>query len=261
MSDPPRGPLAISACVMACNDEATLGDCLQSLAFCREIVVVLDTKSGDRSGEIAHEHATRVVDHCYAGDLEQKRFTTGLATEGWVLSIDGDEVVAPQLAEAIAAALESPGETAGFEMNRVAWHLGRWVRHGDWHPDWKLRLLRRDSFRWVGRNPHGRAEVAGSRRRLAGDLRHYSYRDLGDQLDRIQVHTTQAAEALREAGRRPHASDLVLRPAARFLRGYVLKRGFLDGAVGFVVAATVAWSVFLKYLKLREIWRLEAPGE
>ena len=91
MSDPPRGPLAISACVMACNDEATLGDCLQSLAFCREIVVVLDTKSGDRSGEIAHEHATRVVEHCYAGDLEQKRFTTGLATEGWVLSIDGDE--------------------------------------------------------------------------------------------------------------------------------------------------------------------------
>jgi len=140
-------------------------------------------------------------------------------------------------------------------MNRVAWHLGRWVRHGDWHPDWKLRLFERARARWVGRNPHGRAETDGRVARLDGDLLHYSYRDLADQLERIGVHTTQAAEALYREGRRPRLSDLVFRPPARFARGYVLKLGFLDGVVGFVVAATVAYSVFLKYAKLRERWQ------
>jgi hypothetical protein len=192
-----------------------------------------------------------VVVHSYEGDLEQKRFTTGLAREDWVLSIDADEVVSPELSASMERALTT-ADSAGYEMNRVAWHLGRWVRHGDWHPDWKLRLFRRSTARWVGRNPHGRAEVDGRVGRLSGDLLHYSFRDLSDQLDRIQLHTSQAAEALYASGRRARTSDLVLRPPARFLRSYLLKLGFLDGLVGFVVAATIAYSVFLKYAKLRE---------
>lgn len=237
---------------MACDDARTLAPCLEALAFCREILVVVDPKSRDRSEEIARRLATRVERHPYAGDLEQKRFCTGLAGEDWVLSIDADEVVSPTLAASIRRRIEAPGGLAGFEMNRVARHLGRWVRHGDWHPDWKLRLFRRGRARWVGRNPHGRAEVDGPTARLSGDLEHHSFRDLADQLDRIQRHSSEAAEALYADGRRPRLSDLVLRPPARFLRGYLLKGGFLDGWVGFVVAATVAWSVFLKYAKLRE---------
>jgi hypothetical protein len=252
--------LPLSACVMACDDERTLARCLESLAFAGEIVVVLDPKSRDRSGEIARTLGTRVVVHPYEGDLEQKRFATGLAGCGWVLSVDADEVVSPALAGSIRRALAelaAGGASApvGFEVNRVAHHLGRWVRHGDWHPDWKLRLFRCDRVRWAGRNPHGRAEVDGSVVRLAGDLEHYSYRDLDDQMDRIQRHTSAAARSLHASGRRARLSDLVLRPPARFLRSYLLKRGFLDGFVGFVVAASVAWSVFLKYAKLRECWR------
>jgi glycosyltransferase involved in cell wall biosynthesis len=248
--------LLVSACVMACDDERTLESCLESLAFCQEIVVVVDSKSRDRSEKIATELATRVAVHPYAGDLEQKRYATELATHDWVLSIDADEVVSPELATSIQFVMnEGSEDVAGYEMNRVAWHLRRWVRHGDWHPDWKLRLFQRARSRWVGRNPHGRAEVDGHTARLSGDLLHYSFRDLTDQLDRIQTHTSQAAVALYESGRRPHLSDLVLRPPARFLRSYVLKLGFLDGAVGFVVAATIAYSVFLKYAKLRERWQ------
>ncbi len=256
--------LPISACVMTCDDDATLESCLASLGFCREIIVVVDSKSRDRSEKIAETCASRVVVHAYAGDVEQKRFTTELAAEDWVLSVDADEVVSPQLAGAIRDAVTAPGradEIAGFEMNRVAYHLGRWVRHGDWHPDWKLRLFRRGAYRWVGHNPHGRAEVDGEVRRLAGDLLHYSFRDFADQLARIDVHTSQAAEALLASGRRPRLSDLVLRPPARFLRSYLLKRGFLDGSVGFVVAATIAWSVFLKYAKLRELTRTGTPDD
>jgi hypothetical protein len=241
---------------MACDDQATLGACLRSLSFCREIVVVVDASSRDDSEKIAGELATRVVRHPYGGDIEQKRFTTELAREPWLLSVDADEVVTPQLAAAISAAVQQP-RASGYEMNRIAFHLGRWVRHGDWHPDWKLRLFRRGAYRWVGENPHGRAEVEGRVERLEGDLLHYSFRDLQDQLDRIDTHTSQAAAALHARGRRPRFGDLALRPPARFLRGYLLKRGFLDGGVGFVVAATVAWSVFLKYAKLRELQRGE----
>jgi glycosyltransferase involved in cell wall biosynthesis len=246
----------LSACVLACDDETTLAACLESLAFCSEIVVVVDSKSRDGSEKIAAEIATRVVVHAYEGDIEQKVFATELAGCDWVLSIDADEVVSPELAASIQQVMAAgTPPAAGYEVNRVAWHLGRWVRHGDWHPDWKLRLFEGTRARWVGRNPHGRAEVEGSVERLDGDLLHYSFRDLADQLDRIQVHTSQAAAALCESGRRPHLSDLVLRPPAGFLRSYVLKLGFLDGVVGFVVAATIAYSVLLKYAKLRERWQ------
>ncbi len=248
--------LPVSACVMACDDGETLTRCLESLAFASEIIVVVDTKSRDQSEKIAAELATRVVVHAYEGDLEQKRFATGLASRDWVLSVDADEVVSPALAASIRRAMTGENDAAGFEMNRVAFHLGRWVRHGDWHPDWKLRLFDKSRQRWIGRNPHGRAAVDGRVARLEGDLQHYSFRDLADQLDRIQVHTSQAAAALHASGRRPRWTDLVLRPPARFLRSYVLKRGLFDGMAGFVVAGTIAYSVFIKYAKLRELDRL-----
>ena len=236
---------------MACDDEGTLARCLGSIAFADEIIVVVDAKSCDQTEKLAMELATRVEIHPYRGDLEQKRFTSGLATGKWVLSIDADEVVSPTLADAIRDAVAKPN-AVGFEMNRVAWHLGRWVRHGDWHPDWKLRLFERSRARWVGRNPHGRVEVEGAVSRLEGDLLHYSYRDLADQIERIHIHSSQAADALYAEGRRARLSDLVLRPPARFLRSYLLKRGFLDGTVGFVVACAIGYSVFLKYAKLWE---------
>ena len=254
----PEALLPVSACVMAYRDERTLEACLASLAFCRERIVVVDDKSDDGSEEIAQRLATRVLRHPYAGDIEQKQFTAGLAREPWALCVDGDEVVSPDLAASIGAALEK-GAADGYELDRVAFHLGRWVRHGDWHPDWKLRLFRRGAARFEGRNPHGKAVVDGRVERLQGVLEHHSFRDLEDQLGRIERHTSEAADALYAAGRRPRAGDLVLRPPARFLRAYLLKRGFLDGWVGFVVACTIAWSVFLKYLKLRERWRTAGP--
>jgi glycosyltransferase involved in cell wall biosynthesis len=247
------GTLPISVCVMACNDEHVIERCLESVRFAADIVVALDTKSTDGTGEIAERLATRVDVHRYEGDLEQKRYVTGLARFDWVLSVDSDEVVSEQLAGEIERLFaDGTPRAVGYEMNRVAYHLGRWIRHGDWHPDWKLRLFHAPRARWVGRNPHGRTEVDGPVPRLRGDLEHYSYRDLADQFDRIHVHTSQAADALYASGRRATVSDLTLRPFARFVRCYVLKRGFLDGLPGLVVAVAVGFSVFSKYAKLWE---------
>ena len=251
----------LSVCVICCNEEAELPRCLDSVAFADELVVVVDAKSTDRSETIARGRADRVEVRPYDGDIEQKSYCTSLATGDWVLVIDPDEVMRPELATSVRAALDAdkPG-IGGYELDRLTWYLGRWIRHGDFYPDWTLRLFRRSGHRWSGLNPHGRIEVDGAVERLRGELEHYSYRDVGDHLDRAQLWSSQAAAAMYADGRRTDLSDLAFRPLWRFARGYFLKRGFLDGMPGFVIASINAFYVFLKYAKLWEL-RREAPRE
>jgi glycosyltransferase involved in cell wall biosynthesis len=253
---------ALSACLIARDEADRLPACLDALGFADEVVVVVDARSRDASERIARERGARVERRPFAGDVAQKRDCVGLARHEWVLLVDPDEVVSPALAAELKDALTDPRGAAGFELDRVTWHLGRWLRHGDFHPDWKLRVFRRSRARFTGRDPHGRVVVDGPVRRLRGELWHYSYRDLADQVARIQLFSAEAARALQAEGRRARGSDLLLRPPARFLRAYVLKRGFLDGRPGLIVAALTAFHVFLKYAKLWERQRREigAPG-
>ncbi len=248
-----EGRRALSVCVLACNEETLLPDCLDSVAWADELVVVVDAKSRDASEQVARERAQRVEVRPYQGDIEQKSHCVSLASHDWVFILDPDEVVSPALSAELQAALRgAPEGVAGFELNRVIHHLGRWVRHGDFHPDWKLRLFQRSRARWVGCNPHGRVEVDGPVGRLRGALVHRSYRDLADQVERIQFFSTEAAEAMYAQGRRARLHHICLRPPARFLRAYLLKRGFLDGVPGFIIAASSAFYVLLKYAKLWE---------
>jgi len=243
----------LTACVIARDEEDVLPRCLDSVAFAAELVMVVDDRSRDGTEKVARERAARVEVRPYGGDGDQKRFCVSLASRDWVLILDPDEVLCPSAAQELQALLEDPPEDlAGVEINRVTWHLGRWIRHGDFHPDWKLRVFRRSRARWVGLDPHARVEVDGRVRRLSGEIEHYSYRDLADQVDRIQHFSTQAAGALERAGRRARLRDLLLRPPARFLRAYLLKQGFRDGVPGLVVAAATGFHVFLKYAKLWE---------
>jgi glycosyltransferase involved in cell wall biosynthesis len=252
----------VSACVIACNEEAVLTRCLDSIAWVDELVIVVDAKSHDRTEEIARERAARVEVRPYQGDIEQKRYCTELASHDWVLSVDPDEVVTERLAGELQRVLRQGESIAGYEINRITFHLGCWVRHGDFFPDWKLRLFRRSAARWVGTNPHGRVEVDGGSQRLDGEIQHYSYLDLADQVSRIQSFSTTAAHEMRAVGRRARISDLVLRPPARFARAYLLKAGFRDGIPGLIIAAATAFYVFLKYAKLWELTRLQRtrPG-
>jgi glycosyltransferase involved in cell wall biosynthesis len=274
---PSREP--ISVCLLACDEEGELERALASVAWADEIVVVVDAKSRDGSEAVARRLASRVELRPYAGDVEQKRFAVSLAKHDWAFILDPDEVVTPALAEAMREALARCSREAGlpvgdrgrgevarangaastagdevvaFEINRATWHLGRWIRHGDFYPDWKLRLFRRSRARFVGRDPHGRVEVDGRVARLEGELEHYSYRDLADQIARIQFFSGEAAAALAREGARVGMRQLVFHPPARFLRSYVLRRGFLDGVPGFVIAVASAFYVFLKYAKLWE---------
>jgi hypothetical protein len=232
-------------------------------------VVLLDARGSDACEAVARKPASRGEKQAYAGDLAQKRACAALASHDWLLLLDADEVVTPELAHSIRAALEERGAPDrvgvmegpdGYRVNRLTYHLGRWIRHGDFFPDWKLRLFRRSQARWRGRDPHGRIDVEGPVEALSGELLHYSYRDLADQIERVQVFSDQASAALAEEGIPFRLHRLLLRPPARFLRGYVLRRGFLDGLPGLVIAVASAFYVFLKYAKLWERTRIARDG-
>jgi hypothetical protein len=195
----------------------------------------------------------------YEGNLEQKRYALEQAGHAWVLALDADEAVTPTLADEIRRCVAG-GAAAGYEVNRVTFHLGRWIRHGDFFPDWQLRLFRREGACYVGVNPHGRPEVSGEVERLSGELEHWSYQDLADQVERIQAFSRVQAQQLFDQGRRATLSDLVFNPPGRFMRAYLLKRGFLDGIPGFVIAAATAFHVLLKYAKLWELERLRGAA-
>jgi len=252
----------VSACVIARDDAHHLERCLASLAWTDETLVVIDERSRDGSEALAERCGARVLRRAYAGNVEQKNFALAQAKHDWVIALDADEALSPPLAlrlrERIARADAALG---GFELNRVTRHLGRWIRHGDFHPDWQLRAFRRTRGRWAGSNPHGRVQVAGRVERIAGDLEHYSYRDLADQWERVQTYSGLEAQALRRAGRRARVSDLCLRPPARFLRAYLLKGGYRDGMPGFLIAALTAGHVLLKYAKLWELERVAAGAQ
>jgi hypothetical protein len=141
---------------------------------------------------------------------------------------------------------------AGFEVRRHVHYLGRWIDHGGWYPDWKLRLARRERARFEGEEPHDRMWVDGPVRRLHADLLHYTYRDFAQHLRTVDRFSEAFAERWRRQGRRFSLLDALLHPPAKFLECYVWKRGFLDGWPGFVIAATSAFHVFARQVKLRE---------
>jgi glycosyltransferase involved in cell wall biosynthesis len=224
-------------------------------------VVVVDSKSSDATEEIARELGARVIEHPYQGNIEQKNFALTQAKRDWILSLDADEAITEPLAREIRSLLAAPPtDVDGYEINRVTYHLGRWIRHGDFYPDWQLRLFRRGAGEWSGVNPHGRIQLRGTVRRLPGECEHHSYRDLADQIDRIQDFSRIQACASHAAGRPARIRDMILRPPARFLRAYLLKQGFRDGVPGLVIATATAFHVFLKYAKLWELDRV-SPRE
>ena len=248
-------PGGVSAIVVCFNEEDRLEDCLKSVFWCDEIVVV-DSFSTDGTSEIARRYATRFEQREWAGYRDQKAYAHSLATQKWVLLIDSDERVTENLhKEMLQAMAADQGEFAAYAIPRLVYYLGRWWHRGGWYPDYDVRLFRRDRATWGGVDPHEKIIVDGKVRRLQHPLHHYSYRSIDDHINRINRFTTISSAELSKAGGRWRLSDALLRPAVRFFRSYILKRGFMEGFAGFYVALTAAVYVFLKYAKL---WELES---
>jgi hypothetical protein len=175
-----------------------------------------------------------------------------------VVSLDAAAARPPARApETRRARAANDGGVAGYELDRVTHYLGVWHDAGDWYPDWQLRVFPRSRARWVGRDPHDRIEIDGPTRRLRGRLEHRNYRDLSDQIQTIDRFTRHQARAMFDEGVRFRLLDLLFRPAYRFFKGYVLRRGFSKGLPGFLICVSSAYYVFMKYAKLWELERAE----
>ena len=237
----------LSAIIITRNEAANLPECLASLAFCDEIVV-LDNRSADGTAEIAAKAGARVVQKPeFAGFGLQKQAVLEAATADWVLSIDADERVPEALAHEIRAAIERD-DHAGYRIKRKTFFLGRYLRYGGWYPDRVLRLARRSAARFSNDAVHERLDVDGSVGDLESDMLHMSYRTIDDVLAKQRRYARLSAQARRARGARGGLAIALLRSILIFLKHYVLQLGLFDGSRGFVAAVARAQECFWRYL-------------
>ena len=241
-----RAPL--SAVLITRDAAAQLDACLQSVAFCAEILVV-DSGSTDGTVTIARSRGAKVLDHAWLGYGKQKQFAVAQAAHDWVFCIDADEYVSDELRAAIVAELVSPRGFV-YAMARCNRFLGRWLRHGEGYPDWSIRLFHRDHAQWSDDTVHEQVLMTAPVLRLAGDLLHDSADTLERYLEKQNRYTTLQAERLAREGRTTNAAQLLLSPVVRFVKFYVFRLGFLDGVAGLVHILIGCMNSFVKYAKL-----------
>ncbi len=244
----------LSLAIIAKNEADRIAACIASVPFAGE-VLVLDSGSTDGTPEVAQAAGARVVRTDWPGHVAQKNRALLQARGDWVLSLDADERLSPAAAAEIAAWIAAPGG-AGASFPRCSHWLGRPIRHGRWYPDRKVRLVRRGTGRWAGDDPHDRLEVGGPVHPMRGDILHFPYRDLDEHLATMNRYGAISAASLARRGVTAHWYDVALRPPAHFLDAWVVRRGFLDGLPGLVLAGLGASHVLAKWGRLY----FEPPG-
>ena len=247
--------MEISAVIIAYNEERRLEDALKSLAGVVSEIVVVDCQSSDDTVKIAKRFTDRVFERTWTNFADQKNFANGKARHPWIFSLDADERVSPELREEILGLRSGEPDVAAFSIPRRVFYLGRWIRHSGWYPDRKLRLFRAAKARWEGEYVHERLVVDGPIGKLHGPIHHFSYQDIHDHLARINTFSDLGAQKLYVQKKKARWYHLSLLPCVRFIRAYFWKLGFLDGFPGLVISVLTGYALFVRYAKLREIWK------
>ena len=244
--------LPISAAIITLNEEKNLPRCLESVRELTSEIVVIDSGSTDRTRDVAGRFGAIFEVHAWQGYVAQKNVAVQRCAQPWVLCLDADEAVSPELAAALRK-LFAGGEPRehGFLVNRLNFYLGQWIRHS-WHPEWRLRLARRSGAHWVGLDVHEKLEVEGATRRLAGDLLHYSFDSLEDHLKKTLDYARLAADSYARDGHSCHWYNMVFSPLLAFLKVLVVRSGWRDGWRGWMIAGAKWLNVFAKYSFLLE---------
>ena len=250
----------LSVVIICYNEEKKIRECLESVRWADEVVVV-DSFSQDRTMEIVSEFTKQVWQRKYDSEGAQRNWAIEKASHDWILMLDADERVSPELRRDIQAMLEGgPVEASAFYVGRVNDCFGKRVRYGGWGREKLIRLFRRDRCRHSDRQIHFEILVDGIVGRLQGCLVHDTYRDLDEYFIKFQGYTVRAVEDMARRGKKAGVLDLAFRPLWRFLRMYVLRLGFLDGRVGLILAYLAAFNVFTKYARLWESQRPKQGG-
>jgi glycosyltransferase involved in cell wall biosynthesis len=248
----------ISAVIITFNEEGNLHRCIESVKPVADEIIVLDSFSTDNSADVARKAGAIVYQHPFSGYKEQKNTALQFASYNYILSLDADEALSVELINSILSVKENYTGKA-YTMNRCNFYCGRFIRHGLWYPDKKLRLFDKRIAYWGGINPHDKiflTEQTGICH-LKGDILHYSYNSVEEYMKRNDEISSIAAESLFEAGVNKSRFKIFLSPLWRFLKGYFLKLGFLDGHYGFVIAKHTAIQSYLKYKKLNQLQKLQ----
>ena len=245
----------LSVVIITLNEEKNIRRCLESVRAIADEIVIVDSCSVDKTSEIAASFNAKFITQPFLGYIEQKNFALNHTSNDFVLSLDADEALDEKLQLMIKQEMLQPKADA-YEMSRMTHYCGRWIRHGAWYPDRKIRLFNKSKAKWGGLNPHDKIELSfdAKKNSLKGDILHYTYYSLTEHIQQADNFTRILADDLFKKGKRTNIIRIISKPKFRFIRDYIFKAGFLDGYYGFVIAIISAYAVFLKEIRLKEHW-------
>lgn len=250
--------MSLSVILITKNEEANLKDCLESVSFANEIIVV-DSQSSDKTQEIAQSFGAKLeITSDWPGFGPQKNRALNLATQEWVLSIDADERVTPELKEEILAVISSKNAANCYAIPRSSWYCGRFMKHSGWYPDYVDRLFKRGTAKFSDHLVHERLLPDDPVAKLKNHFLHYSFRDFSQVLKKVDAYSTASAEQAYLKGKRSSVGKAIGHGLWAFFRTYFLRRGFLDGSQGLALAISNAEGTYYRYIK---IWLLEQSGK
>ncbi|MBN1465295.1 glycosyltransferase family 2 protein [candidate division KSB1 bacterium] len=248
----------ISACIISFNEELKIAECLHSLSRVADEIIVLDSNSTDRTREIASRYTDHLYTHDFLGHVEQKNLAVSKASHGWILALDCDERLSPELQQAILHVKDHLDDFDAYRLSRRTFYVYRWLNHV-WYPDKKIRLFKKTQARWGGVNPHDKVIVDSERvHDLRGDLLHFSFDTISDHLQTVDRFTEIGAQEMIKKGKKVGLLTPFLHANWAFLRLYVIKLGFLDGFAGFVASLISCLHVFVKYSKVIAYYKQKA---
>jgi len=246
--------ISLSVVIITYNEERNIGRCLKSVSTVADEIVVVDSFSSDRTEEICNSFGVRFIQNNFMGYVEQKNYANSLAEYPYILSLDADEALSDTLIKSISN-VKARWDHDGYSMNRMTNYCGKWIKHGAWYPDRKIRLFDKKKAKWDGQLVHENLVLNDSSNVsfLRGDILHYSFYSISEHVIRSNYYSKLSAEQLFSKGKKAGCFKLIVKPCARFLSHYILRLGFLDGYYGFVISRITAYSTLLKYAKLRQL--------
>jgi glycosyltransferase involved in cell wall biosynthesis len=241
--------MKLTALIISWNEEENIGSCLDSVSNIADEIIVVDSYSTDKTKAICSNKGVRFVEQEYLGQIEQKNFALKLASYDFILSIDADEVLDETLIREIKNEKTKGFPSNGYSFNRKSYYCGKWINHGLWHPEWKLRIWNKNIGFWGGRNPHDKVILlAGSQiKGLNGKLLHYTFKNYQEHQAQIIKYARISAESNHERGIKFPITRMILSPIFYLIKSYMIKRGFLDSRLGWQIAKLEMKGKFLKY--------------
>lgn len=245
----------LSVAIITYNEEKNIERCIASIKEIADEIIVVDSFSTDNTKSICLAEGVKFIEQPFLGYKEQKKFAIDHCQYDFVLSLDADEAVSPELMSSIKVFKSKKSIADGYNFNRRSWFCNNWVYHGRWYPDKKLRLFRRNLIQITGINPHDKFELPQNAKivYLKGDLLHYTVEKIEDHIEQCNKFSSISADHYFQSGKKSNWLKIFLNPTFAFFSSYILHFGFLDGFNGYVIAKEIAHTTFMKYVKLKKL--------